>query len=130
MSIMKYERRLLTSGSCFCNMALLLGDSHSSGLYFWHFYAYIISMCVCLFMNNKFWWYALSSRLLEHWFVLPISMLKAFKKATESLEKLMDVMREELPDTMVVVRLLGMEISDLNIPADLFQFNAKGLYIY
>jgi len=41
--------------------------------------------------------------------------LKAFKRAAESLEKLMDVTREELPDTMAAVRLSGMEISDLTM---------------
>lgn len=41
--------------------------------------------------------------------------LKAFKRAAQSLEKLMDVMREELPDTMAAVRLSGMEISDLTM---------------
>lgn len=40
---------------------------------------------------------------------------KAFKRAAESLEKLMDVTREELPDTMAAVRLSGMEISDLTM---------------
>lgn len=40
---------------------------------------------------------------------------KAFKKAAESLEKLLDVTREELPDTMAAVRLSGMEISDLTM---------------
>lgn len=42
-------------------------------------------------------------------------MLKAFKKAAESVEKLMDVAREELPDTMAAVRLSGMELSDLTM---------------
>lgn len=42
-------------------------------------------------------------------------LLKAFKRAAESLEKLMDVTREELPDTMAAVRLSGMEISDLTM---------------
>ena len=41
--------------------------------------------------------------------------LKAFKRAAESLEKLMDATREELPDTMAAVRLSGMEISDLTM---------------
>lgn len=41
--------------------------------------------------------------------------LKAFKRAAESLEKLLDVAREELPDTMAAVRLSGMEISDLTM---------------
>ncbi|KAG6388903.1 hypothetical protein SASPL_150339 [Salvia splendens] len=44
----------------------------------------------------------------------PTSSLKAFKRAAESLEKLMDATREELPDTMAAVRLSGMEISDLD----------------
>ncbi|THG15500.1 hypothetical protein TEA_029641 [Camellia sinensis var. sinensis] len=39
----------------------------------------------------------------------------AFKRAAESLEKLLDVTREELPDTMAAVRLSGMEISDLTM---------------
>lgn len=42
-------------------------------------------------------------------------ILKAFKRAAESLEKLMDVTTEELPDTMAAVRLSGMEISDLTM---------------
>lgn len=42
-------------------------------------------------------------------------MLKAFKRAAESVEKLMDVAREELPDTMAAVRLSGMELSDLTM---------------
>lgn len=41
--------------------------------------------------------------------------VKAFKRACESLEKLLDVTREELPDTMAAVRLSGMEISDLTM---------------
>lgn len=40
---------------------------------------------------------------------------KAFKKAAESAEKLLDVTREELPDTMAAIRLSGMEISDLTM---------------
>lgn len=40
---------------------------------------------------------------------------KAFKKAAESVEKLLDVTREELPDTMAALRLSGMEISDLTM---------------
>lgn len=42
-------------------------------------------------------------------------VIKAFKRAADSLAKLMDVMREELPDTMAAVRLSGMEISDLTM---------------
>ncbi|KAH9616214.1 hypothetical protein KSS87_019299 [Heliosperma pusillum] len=46
-------------------------------------------------------------------FCSAIPTLLAFKRAAESLEKLLDVTREELPDTMAAVRLSGMEISDL-----------------
>nr|KAJ0227960.1 hypothetical protein LSAT_V11C100016320 [Lactuca sativa] len=48
-------------------------------------------------------------------FCSAIPTLLAFKRAAESLEKLLNVTREELPDTMVVVRLSGMEISDLTM---------------
>ncbi|PQQ02781.1 uncharacterized protein Pyn_23555 [Prunus yedoensis var. nudiflora] len=54
--------------------------------------------------------------------------LKAFKRAAQSLEKLMDVMREELPDTMAAVRLSGMEISDLTMElSDLGQEITQGV---
>lgn len=46
-------------------------------------------------------------------FCSAIPTLLAFRRAAESLEKLMDATREELPDTMAAVRLSGMEISDL-----------------
>ncbi|KAL8133128.1 uncharacterized protein LOC141712390 isoform X2 [Apium graveolens] len=50
------------------------------------------------------------------WFFLcAIPTLLAFKRAAESMEKLLDVTREELPDTMAAVRLSGMEISDLTM---------------
>ena len=52
-------------------------------------------------------------------------MLKAFRRAAESLEKLLDVTREELPDTMAAVRLSGMEISDLTM-----ELSDLGYYIY
>lgn len=52
-------------------------------------------------------------------------MVKAFKKAAESLEKLMDVMREELPGTMAAVRLSGMEISDLTMELSDLGFASK-----
>ncbi|KAL7104488.1 hypothetical protein ACP275_08G247900 [Erythranthe tilingii] len=48
-------------------------------------------------------------------FCSAIPTLLAFKKAAESLEKLMDATREELPGTMAAVRLSGMEISDLTM---------------
>ncbi|MQL91499.1 hypothetical protein Taro_024108 [Colocasia esculenta] len=40
---------------------------------------------------------------------------KAFGTAANSIERLLDVTREELPDTMAAVRLSGMEISDLTM---------------
>ncbi|MBA0794032.1 hypothetical protein Gohar_018399 [Gossypium harknessii] len=53
---------------------------------------------------------------------------RAFKRAAESLEKLMDVTREELPDTMAAVRLSGMEISDLTMElSDLGQEITQGV---
>ncbi|PKI76324.1 uncharacterized protein LOC116208072 isoform X2 [Punica granatum] len=48
-------------------------------------------------------------------FFSAIPALLAFKRAAESLEKLMDATREELPDTMAAIRLSGMEISDLTM---------------
>ncbi|XP_017238047.1 uncharacterized protein LOC108211067 isoform X2 [Daucus carota subsp. sativus] len=48
-------------------------------------------------------------------FLAAIPTLLAFKRAAESLEKLLDVTREELPDTMAAMRLSGMEISDLTM---------------
>ena len=45
----------------------------------------------------------------------PMCLLKAFKRAAESLEKLMDATREELPGTMAGIRLSSMEISDLTM---------------
>ncbi|KAJ3700534.1 hypothetical protein LUZ61_004239 [Rhynchospora tenuis] len=46
-------------------------------------------------------------------FLSTIPTLLAFRKALESVEKLLEVTAEELPDTMASVRLSGMEISDL-----------------
>ncbi|KAF3329234.1 hypothetical protein FCM35_KLT06312 [Carex littledalei] len=46
-------------------------------------------------------------------FLSAIPTLLAFRKALESVEKLLEVTAEELPDTMASVRLSGMEISDL-----------------
>ncbi|RXI09410.1 hypothetical protein DVH24_034027 [Malus domestica] len=57
-----------------------------------------------------------------------IPALLAFKRAAQSLEKLMDVIREELPDTMAAVRLSGMEISDLTMElSDLGQEITQGV---
>ncbi|XP_022752266.1 uncharacterized protein LOC111301001 [Durio zibethinus] len=52
----------------------------------------------------------------------------AIKGSAESLEKLMDVTREEFPDTMAAVRLSGMEISDLTMElSDLGQEITQGV---
>ncbi|XVE83233.1 hypothetical protein DITRI_Ditri16bG0071200 [Diplodiscus trichospermus] len=60
-------------------------------------------------------------------FFSAIPTLLAFKRAAESLEKLMDVTREELPDTMAAVRLSGMEISNLTMElSDLGQEITQG----
>ncbi|XP_062148877.1 uncharacterized protein LOC133857622 isoform X2 [Alnus glutinosa] len=61
-------------------------------------------------------------------FCSAIPTLLAFKRAAESVEKLMDVTREELPDTMAAVRLSGMEISDLTMElSDLGQEITQGV---
>ncbi|XP_038718803.1 uncharacterized protein LOC120011766 isoform X2 [Tripterygium wilfordii] len=61
-------------------------------------------------------------------FLSAIPALLAFKSAAESLEKLMDATREELPDTMAAIRLSGMEISDLTMElSDLGQGITQGV---
>ncbi|KAL5703821.1 hypothetical protein ACHQM5_022326 [Ranunculus cassubicifolius] len=61
-------------------------------------------------------------------FFSAIPALLAFRRAADSVAKLMDVMREELPDTMAAVRLSGMEISDLTMElGDLGQEITKGV---
>lgn len=61
-------------------------------------------------------------------FCSAIPTLLAFKRAAESLEKLMDTAREELPDTMAAIRLSGMEISDLTTQlSDLGQEITQGV---
>ncbi|BBN18116.1 hypothetical protein MPTK1_7g19650 [Marchantia polymorpha subsp. ruderalis] len=57
-----------------------------------------------------------------------IPTLIAFKKAADSLKKLADTAREELPGTMAAVRLSGMEISDLTMElSDLGQEISEGV---
>ncbi|XP_031474811.1 uncharacterized protein LOC116247008 isoform X2 [Nymphaea colorata] len=57
-----------------------------------------------------------------------IPTLLAFKRAAESMEKLLDATREELPNTMAAVRLTGMEISDLTMElSDLGQEITEGV---
>ncbi|GAB2260141.1 hypothetical protein Droror1_Dr00010996 [Drosera rotundifolia] len=61
-------------------------------------------------------------------FCVAIPTLRAIKRAAESLEKLLDVTREELPDTMAAIRLSGMEISDLTMElSDLGQEITQGV---
>ncbi|KAK1301796.1 hypothetical protein QJS10_CPB12g01301 [Acorus calamus] len=61
-------------------------------------------------------------------FFSAIPALLAFKRTAESMEKLLDVTREELPGTMVSVRLSGMEISDLTMElSDLGQDIMQGV---
>uniref|UniRef100_A0A7C9CTT4 Transmembrane protein n=1 Tax=Opuntia streptacantha TaxID=393608 RepID=A0A7C9CTT4_OPUST len=61
-------------------------------------------------------------------FCSAIPTLLSFKRAAESLEKLMDATREELPGTMAAVRLSGMEISDLTMElSDLGQGITQGV---
>ncbi|GJW20855.1 hypothetical protein Tco_0031477 [Tanacetum coccineum] len=56
------------------------------------------------------------------------TMAEAFKRAAESLEKLLYVTRQELPHTMAEVRLSGMQISDLTIElSDLGQEITQGV---
>ncbi|KAJ0961654.1 hypothetical protein J5N97_000871 [Dioscorea zingiberensis] len=61
-------------------------------------------------------------------FFSAIPALLAFKKSAESLEELLDVTTEELPDAMAAVRLSGMEICDLTMElSDLGQGIAQGV---
>ncbi|KAI3919949.1 hypothetical protein MKW98_001205 [Papaver atlanticum] len=57
-----------------------------------------------------------------------VPALLAFRRAAESIERLLDDAREELPDTMAAVRLSGMEISDLTMElSDLGQEITQGV---
>ncbi|KAL2614038.1 hypothetical protein R1flu_025730 [Riccia fluitans] len=57
-----------------------------------------------------------------------IPTLIAFKKAADSVKRLADTAREELPGTMAAVRLSGMEISDLTMElSDLGQEISEGV---
>ncbi|KAJ9561597.1 hypothetical protein OSB04_006757 [Centaurea solstitialis] len=73
--------------------------------------------------------FSLQAAISATWlFCSAIPTLLAFKRAAESLEKLLDVTREELPDTMAAVRLSGMEISDLTMElSDLGQEITQGV---
>ena len=78
-----------------CNVAVLLRDSDAPGLF-------LFSIWCLILWGLRFWLWEYACR-----------DVKAFKKAAESMEKLMDATREELPNTMAAIRLSGMEISDL-----------------
>ena len=49
---------------------------------------------------------------------------KAIRQAAESIEKLANIAREELPATMAAVRLSGMEISDLTMELSDLRYNS------
>ncbi|PKI43046.1 uncharacterized protein LOC116209657 [Punica granatum] len=60
--------------------------------------------------------------------VAAVPTLYALRRAANSLSKLADTAREELPSTMAAVRLSGMEISDLTMElSDLSQEIADGV---
>ncbi|XP_058786584.1 uncharacterized protein LOC131661168 isoform X2 [Vicia villosa] len=72
---------------------------------------------------------AVVSAIFTTWlFGSAIPSLLAFKKAAESLEKVMDTAREELPDTMAAVKLSAAEVSDLTTElSDLGQEITQGV---
>ncbi|CAN1224523.1 hypothetical protein LINGRAPRIM_LOCUS884 [Linum grandiflorum] len=78
-----------------------------------------------LFLN----FFACTAAVSATWvFLSAIPTLLAFKRAAESHEKLMDVTRKELPNTMAAIRLSGMEISDLTMElSDLGQEITQGV---
>ncbi|XP_047323350.1 uncharacterized protein LOC124927053 [Impatiens glandulifera] len=61
-------------------------------------------------------------------FCSAIPNLLAFKRSAESMEKLLDMTRDELPETMEAIRLSSMEISDLTMElSDLGQEITQGV---
>ncbi|KAK8948486.1 hypothetical protein KSP39_PZI005420 [Platanthera zijinensis] len=61
--------------------------------------------------------------------IAAVPTLFAMKRAATSLAKLSDSVREELPSTMVAIRLTGMEISDLTLELnDLSQEISDGVH--
>lgn len=67
-----------------------------------HRHIRLLSFCACAAAISTFWI-----------FFYTIPKLLTLKRAASSLEKLMDAMNEELPETMAAVQLSGMEIIDL-----------------
>lgn len=89
------------------NLNSTVGSSSAPQLSQWtltHRHIHILNFIACAAAISTTWL-----------FFSAIPTLLAFRRAAESLEKLMDVTREELPDTMAAVRLSGMEISDLTM---------------
>ncbi|XP_010321471.1 uncharacterized protein [Solanum lycopersicum] len=89
------------------NLNSTVGSSSAPQLSQWtltHRHIHILNFIACVAAISATWL-----------FFSAIPTLLAFRRAAESLEKLMDVTREELPDTMAAVRLSGMEISDLTM---------------
>ncbi|WMV31155.1 hypothetical protein MTR67_024540 [Solanum verrucosum] len=89
------------------NLNSTVGSSSAPQLYQWtltHRHIHILNFIACAAAISATWL-----------FFSAIPTLLAFRRAAESLEKLMDVTREELPDTMAAVRLSGMEISNLTM---------------
>ncbi|XP_015074764.1 uncharacterized protein LOC107018721 isoform X2 [Solanum pennellii] len=89
------------------NLNSTVGSSSAPQLSQWtltHRHIHILNFIACATAISATWL-----------FFSAIPTLLAFRRAAESLEKLMDVTREELPDTMAAVRLSGMEISDLTM---------------
>ncbi|KAJ4966342.1 hypothetical protein NE237_018191 [Protea cynaroides] len=82
-----------------------------------HRHIFILNVIACVAAVSASWL-----------FFSAIPTLLAFKRTAESLEKLLDVTRDELPDTMAAVRLSGMEISDLTMElSDLGQEITQGV---
>ncbi|XP_008809505.2 uncharacterized protein LOC103721190 isoform X2 [Phoenix dactylifera] len=82
-----------------------------------HRHIFVLNCAACVAALSALWL-----------FFSAIPALLAFKRAAESLEKLLDVTAEELPDTMAAVRLSGMEISDLTMElSDLGQEITQGV---
>lgn len=89
------------------NLNSTVGSSSAPQLSQWtltHRHIHILNFIACAAAISATWL-----------FFSAIPTILAFRRAAESLEKLMDVTREELPDTMAAVRLSGMEISDLTM---------------
>uniref|UniRef100_A0A3Q7GMA9 Protein MIZU-KUSSEI 1 n=1 Tax=Solanum lycopersicum TaxID=4081 RepID=A0A3Q7GMA9_SOLLC len=102
------------------NLNSTVGSSSAPQLSQWtltHRHIHILNFIACVAAISATWLFfsAIPTLLDKEMFTPLLKQKKAFRRAAESLEKLMDVTREELPDTMAAVRLSGMEISDLTM---------------